>query len=132
MPVRLLRPHPLTNLDVLYVARGSLIYTAESFDNPELDAVYPHFAGVGFPSSTTFRESPFSLCGFEMIGLETSEEVYGWGEIQEGPFEAVKTGQKARSWVKTGHKLKYVPWFARSNRGGTGRMRTGMLRADDL
>jgi hypothetical protein len=50
---------------------------------------------------------------------------------RKGGFVAVSGKSKARTWKKVGEGLKLVPWFARANRGGEGRVRTAFIRADE-
>jgi len=132
LPIRLLSSHPLSGQDTITVSRGPIIYTAESFDNPSLDKTYPHFAGVGLPETATFSEHEMEIEGIPMIGLTTKEKVYALNEVgSKDAFRVVGSGTKARTWKKLDEGLKFVPWFARANRGGEGRIRTQFKRVDE-
>lgn len=119
--------------DTLTVARGPLIYTAESYDNPSLESAYPHFEGLGIKSDTTFTESPLSIEGIDMIALSTKgNDVYALEQINvTQPWRRVSSKEPARSWKRLNEKLVFVPWFARANRGGAGHVRTSFIRADE-
>ncbi|ORY29330.1 hypothetical protein BCR39DRAFT_559136 [Naematelia encephala] len=132
LPVRLLAPHPKTGQDTLTVSRGPIVYTAESVDNPSLDAQYPHFESLGISSSTTFSEVEETIEGIPVIMLQAEQEALAIREWDtDKAYRVVGGGKSPRSWVKTGEKVKFVPWFARANRGGVGRLRTAFLRADE-
>ncbi|WVF71045.1 hypothetical protein IAT40_005842 [Kwoniella sp. CBS 6097] len=134
LPIRLIANHPLTTQDTLTVSRGPIVYTAESYDNADLEAKYKHFQGIGIKSSTTFEETPLEIEGIPMIAISTApgdvwllEEAY-----KNQPYRAVGAKQPARTWTELeGKKLTFVPWFARANRGGAGHVRTSFLRADE-
>jgi DUF1680 family protein len=131
LPVRLLASNPLTGQDTLTVTRGPITYVAESIDNPSLDKSHPHFQGIGFPESATFSERKLDILGFEVVALETDQEVYALEQLSEKSAHFLVGGKKpARSWKKTGEKVTLVPWFARANRGGAGRVRVSMMRVD--
>ncbi len=134
LPIRLLSPHPATNQDTLTVSRGPIIYTAESFDNDSLDSSYPHFTGIGMSESTTFTEHTMEIEGIPMIGLASKEKVYALNEVgSKEPYRVVGggSGVKGRSWKMLEEGLVLVPWFARANRGGKGRVRTAFIRVGE-
>jgi DUF1680 family protein len=133
LPVRLLANHPLEMTDTLTVSRGPIIYTAESFDNPELEERYPHFQGLGISSATQFKEVPLQIEGISMIGLSTSGHgLYALEQVSTTvPWRAVTVAKPARTWKKLNEELVLVPWFARANRGGRGHLRTSFMRADE-
>ncbi len=70
-----------------------------------------------------FRESTACIEGFDVVALST-DQVYA----VEQPGEAYYESRPARMWRELKQELKYVPWFARANRGGNGHVRTAMLR----
>ncbi|WWD18867.1 hypothetical protein CI109_103322 [Kwoniella shandongensis] len=128
MPVRLLSPHPATHQDTLAVARGPVVFTAETYDNASLEERYPHFANIGLPETTTFKAVPVEIKGIPMIALVSSTPVYGLQEsarTEIGSMRVVgRPGLKAKQWVEEKEPLRLVPFFARSNRGSPGRIRT--------
>ncbi|OCF42828.1 hypothetical protein I317_03305 [Kwoniella heveanensis CBS 569] len=134
LPTRLIANHPLTTQDTLTVSRGPIVYTAESYDNSDLESKYKHFQGLGIKSSSSFQETPLEIEGIPMVGLSTApgdvwllEEAY-----KNQPYRAVSDKRPARTWTRLeGQKLTFVPWFARANRGGAGHVRTSFLRADE-
>ena len=142
LPVRLLSPHPLTGHDTLTVSRGPIIYTAESIDNP-FEEKHRHFEGIGIKSSAKFRQHELEIEGIRMIGLEIDgsdgSAVYVLDQVSDRrPYRDVKVGDggksaaPARSWTRLEDKLVFLPWFARANRGGAGRLRTSFLRVDEF
>ncbi|KAK8845354.1 hypothetical protein IAR55_006067 [Kwoniella newhampshirensis] len=128
MPVRLLSPHPATHQDSLAVARGPIVYTAETYDNPQLESRYPHFADIGLHEGTTFDEVPMEIQGIPLIGLVSHNAVYSLrhdGKTEIGSMRVVNgSSLKAKRWVEEEDRLRLVPFFARSNRGPPGRIRT--------
>lgn len=122
MPVRLLASNPRTGQDTLTVTRGPIVYVAEAINNP-IEEKYPHFQGVAIKEDATFRESTVCIEGFDVVALST-DRVYA----VEQPGEAYYESRPARQWRELQQELKYVPWFARANRGGNGHVRTAMLR----
>jgi DUF1680 family protein len=133
LPIRLLSPHPQTHQDTLTISRGPIVYTAESIDNTTLDNAHPHFEGVGITSTVQFEEEELEIEGIPMISLKTKGEgVFVLEDVdREGGFAVVQGGEKVRKWKKVEEGLRFVPWFARANRGGEGRVRTAFLRADE-
>ena len=133
LPVRLLASHPASGQDTLTVSRGPIIYTAESVDNSSLNEMYKHFEGVGLTSSTRFTESKLGIEGIQMISLATAKgDVYALEQTGSTQSYRVVDGSKpTRQWKKLDEKLVFIPWFAKSNRGGAGQLRTSFLRADE-
>jgi DUF1680 family protein len=133
LPVRLLANHPLEMTDTLTVSRGPIIYTAESFDNPELEERHPHFEGLGIKSTTQFKDVPLQIEGIDMVGLSTSgHDLYALEQVSTTvPWRAITAAKPARTWKQLNEKLVLVPWFARANRGGRGHLRTSFMRADE-
>ena len=128
MPVRLLSSNPKTGQDLLTVTRGPIVYTAESFDNPEIDGKYPHFAGIGLSEQETFQEVPTTIEDVPVVLLKASGSAYALREINSAEPYAVVGSHPARNWDKLSRGLVFVPWFARANRGGAGRVRTSFPR----
>ena len=129
MPIRFLSPHPDTHQDTLTLTRGAIVYTAESVDNHDLDERSPHFARVGIKQDANIEEMPMEIHGISMMGLRI-KPVYlkQWlGKVDIGSTRAV-TDSAVRSWTPVEHGMTMVPFFARSNRGGAGRLRTAFSR----
>jgi DUF1680 family protein len=128
MPVRLLAPDIATHQTTLAIARGPIVYTAETYDNQNLESRFPHFANVGMLETSTFTDVAMVIEGISMIGLITKEPVYSLdpvGKREVGSLRVVDgSGAKSRNWVDTEEKLRFVPFFARANRGSPGRLRT--------
>ncbi|OCF78892.1 hypothetical protein I204_00836 [Kwoniella mangroviensis CBS 8886] len=133
MPIRLLAPHIATGQDTLTVSRGPIVYTAEAYDNFEIEGEYKHFEGVGITSNTTFEELQETIHGIPVITLQANQPAYALNEVnQEQAYRVVNGDHPSRSWKRLSKGLKFVPWFARGNRGGVGHLRTGFLRADEV
>lgn len=126
MPVRLLAPHVKTGQDTLAVTRGPLVYAVESIDNTAVDDLYPHFVGVGLDAKATFEEIPIDVEGFGMLGLRTKD-----ARVLAQVDDHRLYRETGRSWKPLEHELTFVPYFARANRGGAGRLRTSLLRASN-
>ncbi|WWC63757.1 uncharacterized protein I303_106362 [Kwoniella dejecticola CBS 10117] len=132
MPVRLLAPHISTGQDTLIVSRGPIVYTAEAFDNSQLEGQYEHFEGLGISSTTTFEEDEEVIHGIPVVLLQANQPTFALNELSNNQaYRAVTSDKPARTWKKLDQKLKFVPWFARDNRGGKGHLRTAFLRADE-
>ncbi|WRT69314.1 uncharacterized protein IL334_006298 [Kwoniella shivajii] len=130
LPIRLLAPHITTGQDTLTVSRGPIIYTAESFDNAEIDEKHRHFEGVGITSDTTFSEKEEVIHGIPVITLQANETAFVLHELANDQAYRIVTKEKpARSWKKLEKGIKFVPWFARANRGGAGHVRTSFLKS---
>jgi len=128
LPVRLISPHPATGQDTLAVSRGPIVYTAESYDNEILDSKHPHLAQIGIPENERFDEEQLEVEGIPIVTLTSRGEVYVLSRWEEDEAYRVAGKRSVREWTSTGHKLSLVPWFARANRGGAGRVRTAFLR----
>ena len=133
LPVRILASHPASGQDTLTVSRGPIIYTAEAVDNTSINKAYKHFEGVGITSSAKFSESSLDVEGISTIALSTAKgDIYALEEVKDDePYRLADGSKLTRKWKKLDDKLVFVPWFARSNRGGTGHLRTSFLRADE-
>lgn len=134
LPIRLLAPHLASGKDTLTVSRGPIVYTVESYRNEAIDNLYPHFEGVGIPSSVTFTESREVVRGVEVVMLRTVQNALVVQEAKDSrSYRAITAGSgtRGRTWKDLGEGLTFIPWFARANGGGAGRLRTAFLRADD-
>ncbi|WWC95590.1 hypothetical protein V866_002455 [Kwoniella sp. B9012] len=124
LPVRLLAPHPTTHQDTLAIARGPIIYTAESYDNTSLEKEHKHFEGIGLLETTTFEEISMEIGNLSIITLISDQNVYAKttrGKKEIGSMIVVGGQEK---WIEEEGKLKLIPFFARSNRDTGGRLRT--------
>ena len=131
MPVRLLSPHPDTRQDTLTVTRGPIVYVAEGIDNAPLDTKYPHFEHVGVVEGARFDEHEVEIGGIRMVGLKMrTGGLYALEASNRGAYRVVSEGEPARRWKPLDGTLTLVPWFARANRGGSGRVRTSFARVD--
>lgn len=128
MPIRLLAPHVLSGQDTLNVTRGPIVYIVESGDNKQLEASYKHFERIGISEAATFEQHPIEIGGIPMIGLTSSENSVFALEAEDVAYRQVNAKQPARRWKPLNTLLEFVPWFARANRGGDGRIRTALLR----
>lgn len=126
MPVRLLSAHPATGQQTLIVSRGPITFVAEDVDNDALETAHPHFKYVGIARSATFAESETTMEGFSVPTL-TTQDIY----IRETGTDGLYRPKEADGgWKKAGQGLTYIPWFAKSNRGGRGHLRVAMLAVD--
>ena len=129
LPVRILSSHPQSGQDTLAVSRGPIVYTAESVDNVEIDKAYPHFRGIGLSPKENFDEIPVTINRFDVISLQAKGPAYAMGGIDRPAlYETVDRSLPEQSWESLQLGLRFVPWFARANRGGKGRLRTSFPR----
>ncbi|ORX35416.1 hypothetical protein BD324DRAFT_632751 [Kockovaella imperatae] len=125
LPVRLLSSHPRSGQDLITVSRGPITYTAESIDNAGLDNSYHHFEGLGISDKEVFEESLVNILGVNVITLTTKGSAYVLSDFDRASlYEPVSD----RLWSSLGQSITFVPWFARANRGGAGRVRTSFPR----
>lgn len=118
---RCIAPHPYANQNILTIARGPIVYCVEDFDNPW---VSDHFKNTVIVPESPIQEHTAQIEGVSYVRLKS----IGWQRPitgMNGPFGEAKTQD-----VKLGeeHELVFVPFFLRSNRGGKGQMRVGLLR----
>jgi DUF1680 family protein len=133
LPIQLLSSHPLTGHDNLTVRKGPIIYVAETVDNQALEEAYPHFAGLGIPTTAKITPDTMTIEGLGVTGLVIdAQDVYAVQQIgQESSFGLVSSKKPARSWKRLDQEIRLVPWFARANRGGAGHVRIALLRVDE-
>lgn len=133
LPVQLLASHPLTGQDNLTVRKGPIVYVAETIDNQQLEKEYPHFAGLGIPSTANLKPEDMTIEGLGVTGLVIdASDVYAVQQLgQDSAFGLVTAKKPARSWKRLNQEIKLVPWFARANRGGAGHVRVALLRVDE-
>jgi hypothetical protein len=108
------------------------VYTAESVDNPEIDSKYPHFEGVGITTISSFEQTTAVIEDVPVVLLKQNQPAYALNETHsQQAHRVVSSSKPARTWTQLDGGLVLVPWFARANRGGPGRVRTAFLRADE-
>ncbi|KAK2731464.1 hypothetical protein FQN55_004663 [Onygenales sp. PD_40] len=130
---RLLAPHPSTNQQIAAVARGPIIYCLEDVDNTW---VTDHFKSVVLDTSVPLLETAGTGLEYPASaspeGEEKIEESYVAITVKDGAMFLKEDGAGWRSGfglkVEKGRResLRFVPYFARANRGGKGMMRVGL------
>jgi DUF1680 family protein len=120
---------PRANSDTVALARGPLIYCVEDVDNPW---VKDHFKSVHLDLKAvelTEESCDEKDSGYNYIALKASGGVL-IGEIVEGILpgsEQIKYQALESVDEKTGrNELRFVPYYARANRGGRYHMRVGL------
>lgn len=126
LPVRILASNPAAH-DLLTVTRGPIVYVAESVDNVALDERFPHFEAVGLTTTATFTESEETLEGVTVTLLTSASGDFK--HLDRWDLNQGYTVAKPATWSPVEDKVTLVPWFARANRGGAGRLRTSFARA---
>lgn len=129
---RWLEPHPYTNQNVVFLARGPVVYCAEDAANPwETN----HFKDVvvrpGTPVEEEARRS--EATGEEYVVLKTRawrRELGAWGKGAGGdPARRVGAREEGEGdGDGEGREIVYVPYYFRANSGGRGHMRVGMIK----
>lgn len=134
---RLLRPHPFTLQRIAVLARGPLIYCVEDVDHPW---VTDHFKSLVLAPGIT--KSGEQLSGHvveeKKTDLPLSEPYVGLtlkkgGLVipQDELLPALESkGLEALIEGKEGVDLRFVPYWARANRGGKHQMRVGIRTLD--
>jgi DUF1680 family protein len=121
MTPRLIRPHPFTNQHTVAVARGPLVYCVEDIDNTWATN---HFKEVIFDTAIPLEEAGKSDLPekeeYVAIVAKGAARVMGerWDGRGRGPeFEIGRRKEEKRE------DLRFMPYYARANRGGGGMMR---------
>ncbi|GAM85460.1 hypothetical protein ANO11243_034670 [Dothideomycetidae sp. 11243] len=136
MRPRLLRPHPYTNQRIAAVARGPLVYCLEDVDN---SWVNDHFKSLVFEPDTTRSDRDFvRACREEWrsdlpLGEGYMSIVVDKGGVVVPPddgLEAAASLGRAIAAVAERVDLKFIPYWARANRGGKHMMRVGIRTVD--
>jgi DUF1680 family protein len=121
---RYIRPHPYCNQDIVAVARGPIVYCVEDVDNPW---VVNHFKDVAIDTTVELQEVPDRATGEEFVaitacGAARSIDPASWDLLsQDTTRSANGPGLKPQR-----EDLKFIPYYARANRGGSGQMRVGL------
>lgn len=120
---RFTSPHPFTNQHVAAVARGPLIYCVEDVDNPWVD---DHFKTVLLDTSVLLhdevRDDIFedeSITGIRAENAASFLLSMEYNPVTDGP-------QNWKLQERRRETLRFIPYYARANRGGKGMMRVGL------
>ena len=125
---RYLEPHPYCNQNVLYLARGPIIYCAEDADNPWEEN---HFRDVVIDANNPIHQMDYvdeKHGGEEYVALETTcwrRPTEKWGKMK-GPTSQVLS-PATKNGLEKMQKILFIPYYYRANRGGKGQMRVGMV-----
>jgi DUF1680 family protein len=120
---------PRANSDTVALARGPLIYCVEDVDNPwvkdHFKSVYLDLKSVKLSEESCDKNE----VGENYVALKASGGI-SIGEIVEELLpgsEQTKFQSLESIDQKTGtNELRFVPYYARANRGGRGHMRVGL------
>jgi uncharacterized protein len=141
MHIRQISPHPFTNLDIVALARGPIVYCVEDVDNPWAK---DHFKVIALLGSKTTLTNNTKTVVFD----PKSEIVKKWTtDDSTGESYFSLTAKSAGNFLNpTNHStlspgsaddedlspadvdLHFVPFYYRANRGGTGQMRVGLRK----
>ncbi|CAI6093754.1 unnamed protein product [Clonostachys chloroleuca] len=116
---RYLSPHPYSMQHVLALARGPIVYCVEDIDN---DWETNHFKDITITTDSRITEErkEDTETGESYIALHSN----GWTR------SVPNCGGGARSSVD--RDLTFVPYYFRSNRGGRGQMRVGLVNGGSV
>ena len=120
MEPRFMYAHPRTRKDEVAIVRGPLVYCAESPDNDfDLEAAY-------VSDQSKISESVQS----ELASVRDVPVLEVPCKVKKGldDWSAELYSTQPPQW-EDGHTLKFVPYFLRGNRGGSGAMRVWMGRS---
>ncbi|KAJ4993602.1 Non-reducing end beta-L-arabinofuranosidase [Stagonosporopsis vannaccii] len=122
---RWLQPHPYTNQNVVFLARGPVVYCAEDAQN---EWETNHFRDVVVKPGTPVEEEvrKWEATGEEYVVLKTKawrRGLGGWEGRGVEPVRRVGAGE-----VGEEREIVYVPYYFRANSGGRGHMRVGMIK----
>ncbi|KAI5298257.1 hypothetical protein KEM55_003615 [Ascosphaera atra] len=130
---RLLRPHPYTNQPIVAVARGPIVYCVEDVDNTW---VKDHFKSVVFDTTSPLLETVAEDLTYDVNNEKKTEPYIAIVAERAARFLNIEGihgyGQSASIALEKDHRetLRFVPYFARANRGGRGMMRVGLRVGD--
>lgn len=121
---RYIRPHPYCNQDIVAVARGPIIYCVEDVDNPW---VLNHFKDVAIDTTVALKEVADRETGEELIAITARGAAR---LIDPTPWDLLSQdttrGVNGPALKPLREDLKFIPYYARANRGGSGQMRVGL------
>jgi uncharacterized protein len=123
---RFITPHPYTKQNTLTLARGPMIYCVEDVDNPWEEN---HFKDVIVEQRSAIEEEKREWEGESYVALRSkgrSRILDPWAHKKPGADPGAINSIPSLSEERD---LVFVPYYLRSNRGGRGHMRVGLLRA---
>ena len=123
---RWLEPHPYTNQNTVFLARGPLVYCAEDAQNPGETS---HFRDVVIKPGhavVTEEHRVHEASGEAYIALRTKAWTRSLGAWETG--EPVR-GARGEQELVDERDMVFVPYYLRANSGGNGHMRVGMIKS---
>ncbi|KAK5062705.1 hypothetical protein LTR84_004779 [Exophiala bonariae] len=128
---RFIAPHPYTNQDTVAVARGPIVYCVEDIDNTW---VKDHFKSVQLdPASASVHEKfvtdETTGDSYTALTITNGARILDVDRINAQPGLDVgdlQSEEGSQSGVLD--ELKFVPYYFRANRGGSGQARVGLKR----
>ncbi|KAK5175645.1 uncharacterized protein LTR77_000784 [Saxophila tyrrhenica] len=122
---RLIAPHPFTNQHTLSLARGPIVYCVEDIDNPWVE---DHFKSTQISQDCKIEERPMQekTSGDSLVGLTITDgaSIIGANSRNNSPSMSLGSCYKSEPI----RELHFIPYYHRSNRGGSGQMRVGLRR----
>jgi DUF1680 family protein len=110
--------HPKTNKDEICLMRGPLVYCFEDVDNTSVD-----IDGIGIKDGPVSDGCMLSVCGLDQV---VTGQAQG-SQLKRVKNESLYSGQ-AWTYEQTGQDLVAIPFFLRTNRGGSGAIRVWVPR----
>ncbi|KAF1933965.1 glycoside hydrolase family 127 protein [Didymella exigua CBS 183.55] len=129
---RLIAPHPLTNQQILTVARGPIVYCVEDVDNTW---VTDHFRSTHLDPEcltknavTEIKTADPSLPDEIYVSITVHKAAYtvDFDRLKIKPSVDKEDLHKTIGAAKVIDELKFVPYYYRANRGGHGMARVGL------
>lgn len=121
---RWIEPHPYTNQNIMFLARGPIVYCAEDAHNPwEIN----HFKDIVVKQGEAVREESriWEATGETYVVLHTTCWRRTWNTNLVGADPTRNVGKVS---LVEEREITYVPYYIRANAGGKGHMRVGMIK----
>lgn len=128
---RFIAPHPYTNQDTVALARGPIVYCVEDVDNTW---VKDHFKSVQLDPASASVQEKFVMDettgdSYTALTISKGARILNAGRIHAQPgLEVDDLQNEEQSQDGVIDELKFVPYYFRANRGGTGQARVGLKR----
>ncbi|KAJ4377519.1 hypothetical protein N0V83_000344 [Neocucurbitaria cava] len=124
---RWLEAHPYTNQNVVYLARGPIIYCAEDAHNPWENG---HFRNTVVKPGQPIREEvkTWEPTGETYIALHTKAWTRSLGTWDKENHGTDPTREIGALDLSDERDIVFVPYYFRANSGGKGHMRVGMIK----
>lgn len=121
---RWVEPHPYTNQNIVFLARGPIVYCVEDSDNTWENN---HFKDIVVKpgESITEESKTWKPTGEKYVTLQTKSWRRTLGDSKPGVDPVRKAGGLK---LVDERDIVYIPYYLRANAGGKGHMRVGLIK----